>query len=166
MSFKNKFTAAAVAISLALAGTGCSSSGGFSLGGSDSNVNPELKKDEPSFFSKSGAVACVGGAALAGLSCLLLKKDKKALCLAAAAAGCAVGMTGNYMLDKLRANYSNLEDQLDATKAKVQDSLKSTQSLQASVNETLASDEAEIQQIENGIKDGTKTKADLEKKAD
>lgn len=166
MSFKNKFTAAAVAISLALAGTGCSSSGGFSLGGSDSNVNPELKKDEPSFFSKSGAVACVGGAALAGLSCLLLKKDKKALCLAAAAAGCTVGMTGNYMLDKLRANYSNLEDQLDATKAKVQDSLKSTQSLQASVNETLASDEAEIQQIENGIKDGTKTKADLEKKAD
>lgn len=70
------------------------------------------------------------------------------------------------MLDKLRANYSNLEDQLDATKAKVQDSLKSTQSLQASVNETLASDEAEIEQIENGIKDGTKTKADLEKKAD
>ena len=28
MSFKTKFTAAAVAISLALAGTGCSSSGG------------------------------------------------------------------------------------------------------------------------------------------
>ena len=76
MSFKTKFTAAAVAISLALAGTGCSSSGGFSLGGSDSNVNPELKKDEPSFFSKSGAVACAGGAALAGLSCLLLKKDE------------------------------------------------------------------------------------------
>lgn len=61
-------------------------------------------------------------------------------------------MTGNYMLDKLRANYSNLEDQLDATKAKVQDSLKSTQSLQASVNETLASDEAEIQQIEMALK--------------
>lgn len=77
MSFKTKFTAAAVAISLSLACTGCSSSGGFSLGGSDSNVNPELKKDEPSFFSKSGAVACAGGAALAGLSCLLLKKDKR-----------------------------------------------------------------------------------------
>lgn len=44
MSFKTKFTAATVAISLALAGTGCSSSGGFSLGGSDSNVNPELKR--------------------------------------------------------------------------------------------------------------------------
>ena len=29
MSFKTKFTAATVAISLALAGTGCTSSGGF-----------------------------------------------------------------------------------------------------------------------------------------
>lgn len=166
MSFKTKFTAVTVAISLSLTGTGCSSSGGFSLGGSDSNVNPELKKDEPSFFSKSGAAACAGGAALAGLSCLLLKKDKKAVCLAAAAAGCAVAMTGNYMLDKLRADYSNLEDQLDATKAKVQDSLNSTQSLKTSVDDTLAADENEIKQIEAGINDGTKTKADLEKKAD
>lgn len=166
MSFKNKFTAVSVAISLALAGTGCSSSGGLSFGGSDSNVNPELKKDEPSFFSKSGAAACAGGALLAGVSCLLLKKDEKAVCLAAAAAGCAVAMTGNYMLDKLRANYSNLEDQLDATKAKVQDSLKSTESLKSSVNDTLVADENEIKQIEAGIKDGSRTKADLEKKAD
>ena len=76
-------------------------------------VNEKLTKDEASFFSKSGAVACATGAAVGLLACLNAK-DKLACAIAAGAAGCAVGMTGNYVLDKVRENYKNTEDQLES----------------------------------------------------
>lgn len=131
----------------------------------DPNVNPNLKKDEPEFFSKSGAQSCAGGAFVAGLSCLFITDgDKLPACVAAAAAGCAVGITANYYLDKVRADYSNLEDQLDATKEQIQKSIASTSSLKNSTEELLKDDSTEADRIVKNIKDGKAQKSDLDKK--
>ncbi|MGN1281833.1 MAG: hypothetical protein ACI4UM_08040 [Succinivibrio sp.] len=155
---KIKRTIMSAAMSLFIAG--CANTGTSAA----SDVDPDLKKDEPKFFSRSGATACAGGALITGLACLLLKDDKREVCLAAAAAGCVLGMTSNYVLDKLRSNYHNLEDQLDAVKAQVQVSIKSTESLNENIRETLNDDNKEIEMIEKGIADGTKSQSDLEKK--
>lgn len=147
-----------IAVALSVFVTGCAST-------DSGSVNPNLKKDEPKFFSKSGGSACLIGATIAGLACLGIKDDNKAAaCLIAATAGCAAGMTANYMLDKTRANYHNLEDQLDASKKQVQDSINSTRTLKETSEQTLADDRAEVESIKANIKAGTASKADLEKK--
>ena len=147
-----------IAVALSVFVSGCASTGSGS-------VNPNLKKDEPKFFSKSGGTACLIGASIAGLACLGIKDDNKAsACLIAATAGCAAAMTANYMLDKTRANYHNLEDQLDASKKQVQDSINSTTTLKETSEQTLADDQAEVERIKSNIKAGTASKADLEKK--
>ncbi len=147
-----------IAVAISVFTTGCASS-------SSGSVNPNLKKDEPKFFSKSGGGACLLGATIAGLACLGIKDDNKAsACLIAATAGCAVGMTANYMLDKTRADYHNLEDQLDASKQQVQNSINSTKTLKATSEQTLADDRAEIESLKTKIKNGTASKDALEKK--
>lgn len=153
---KSSLTCIFVALSVFV--TSCASTGSGS-------VNPNLKKDEPQFFSKSGGGACLIGATIAGLACLGIKDDNKAsACLIAATAGCAAGMTANYMLDKTRANYHNLEGQLDDSKRQVEKSINSTRTLKDTSEQTLADDRAEIDNIKSKIKNGTATKADLEKK--
>ena len=124
-----------IAVAISVFTTGCASS-------SSGSVNPSLKKDEPKFFSKSGGSAC----------------------LIAATAGCAAGMTANYMLDKTRADYHNLEDQLDASKKQVQDSINSTKTLKATSEQTLEEDRAEIEKLKAQIKNGTASKDALERK--
>ena len=124
-------------------------------------VDENLTKEDASFFSKSGAVACATGAVVGILACLNAK-DKLACAIAAGAAGCAVAMTGNYVLDKVRENYKNTEDQLDATKAIAEDGIKSTKELYTGIQETMKEDQAEIKQLQKDIKKGKKTQADLE----
>lgn len=148
-----------IAVAISVFTTGCASSS------SSGSVNPNLKKDEPQFFSKSGGSACLLGATIAGLACLGIKDDNKAsACLIAATAGCAAGMTANYMLDKTRADYHNLEDQLDASKQKVENSINSTKTLKATSEQTLAEDRAEIENLKEQIKNGTASKDALERK--
>ncbi len=148
----------AVAVSVAIALTGCATTG---VG----QVNPNLRKDEPKFFSRSGGMSCLIGATIAGAACTLIKDDNKlAACLAAAAGGCAVAMTANYMLDSTRAKYHNLEDQLDATKAQVQTSINSTQSLLQTSDETLKADLAEIERLKSDYVSGKVSKDALIKK--
>ncbi|MEF2913353.1 MAG: hypothetical protein U0O25_03390 [Succinivibrio sp.] len=131
----------------------------------DQSVNPNLKKDEPEFFSKSGAQSCVGGALVTGLACLFVTDgDKLPACVAAAAAGCAVGITVNYYLDKVRADYSNLEDQLDATKEQIQKSIASTSSLKKSTEDLIRDDSVEADRIVKNIKDGKAKKSELDDK--
>lgn len=126
-------------------------------------VNEKLTKDEASFFSKSGAVACATGAAVGLLACLNAK-DKLACAIAAGAAGCAVAMTGNYVLDKVRANYKTTEEQLDATKELVEKDLNKTKNLHTGVQQTMKDDQAELAQLQKDIKAGKKTQADLDNK--
>ncbi len=154
MSLKLNLLCISLAIAVGL--TGCATTG---------TVNPTLRKDEPKFFTKSGGGACLIGASIAGLACMAIKDEKKLnACLIAAAAGCAVGMTANYMLDKTRADYHNLEDQLDDTKLKVQDSIKSTKSLQETSAQALADDKNEIEQIKENISNNSEKKENLERK--
>ncbi len=154
-----KFNAICVSMAAAIFLSGCATSQG---GGS---VNPNLKKDEPAFFSQSGGTACLLGASIAGLACMGIKDDNKlAACLAVAAAGCAAGMTANYMLDKTRANYHNLEDQLAASKAQVEKSIASTQTLKNTSEQTLADDKAEIESIKSNTAAGEQRTKALNKK--
>ncbi len=157
MSIRVQLTAIAVALTLGL--SGCASSSA-----STSNVNNSLKKDEPSFFSQSGATACATGGIISGLACLLLSGGDHDKCIAVAVAGCAIAMTGNYALDKLRADYHNLEDQLDATKGKIQESIKSTDTLKESTKETLAQDSSDIDNLVKDIKAGNKSVSALNSK--
>jgi len=157
MSLKINTICVSLAAAIFLSGCATSQSRG--------SVNPNLKKDEPAFFSKSGGTACLVGASIVGLACMGIKDDNKlATCLAAAAAGCAAGMTANYMLDKARANYHTLEDQLAASKAQVEESLKSTQTLKDTSEQTLAADKAEIESIKANVAAGEQRQKALNKK--
>ena len=133
---------------------------------SDPNVDPALKHEEASFFSKSGAVACGTGAAIGALACLLISdSNTRAACIAAgAAAGCALGMGTNYLLDTVRADYATTEEQLDATAEQVKKDLATTRNLRENASEVLASDKAEIDKLQREYKRGVATKSDLEKK--
>ncbi|NLK85335.1 MAG: hypothetical protein GX278_05245 [Aeromonadales bacterium] len=160
-----KTTLTAVALGLTVMLNGCSSTGGESA--DLDKVSPTLKKDNAVFFSQSGAGACAVGALTGVAACLLSDVDDKIACaLIAAFGGCAVAMTANYALDKIRSDYHNLEDQLDATKDIVQKDLDTTKNLEANVNETLKGDEEEVARIEQNIKDGKMNVSALEKKAE
>lgn len=166
MKLNMKVTAMVAALSLCL--YGCAGGG---TGSGDSvdveGVNPKLQQENATFFSSSGAKACLGGALVGAAACLASNsKNKLACALVAAFAGCAVAMTGNYLLDNLRANYKNLEDQLDATKEQVQEDVNKAKNMASTYDEILADDEKEIAQINKNIKNGSATKAQLAAKAD
>lgn len=132
----------------------------------DPNVDPALKHEEASFFSKSGAVACGTGASIGALACLLIANDNsRASCIAAAATvGCALGMGSNYLMDKVRDNYATAEEQLDATYEQVQKDLATTRNLRENAQQVLAEDQAEVKRLNKEYKKGQVSKEVLEKK--
>ncbi len=130
----------------------------------DANVNPQLKKDSPQFFSKSGAQGCATGAMAGVLACLFSNSKNKLACsVAAGVGGCAVGMTANYLFDKVRSDYHNTEDQLDATKAAVQENIDKTAKLRDLSARTLKEDQDSVKQLnadyEKGAVSADKLKA-------
>lgn len=148
-----------IALTLSAFLAGCASSK------SETDVDPLLSgKDSPTFFSGSGWGACATGAAVTGLSCLLLKKEDKAVCLAAAAGGCAVAMSANYLLDKVRSDYKNTEDQLTAVKQNIDESITTTQALTATTQKLIEKDKLEIASIKKKIANGEADKTALENK--
>ncbi len=160
--------AAALCAPLVMA-TGCNSlmggSGSSATSGEDADVNPELKKDSPQFFSKSGAAGCATGAVAGVLTCLFSNSKNKAACaVAAGVGGCAVGMTANYLLDKVRADYHNTEDQLNATKAAVQENIDKTAKLRDLSAKTLREDQAAVKQLNADYKKGEATADQLKAK--
>jgi len=85
------------------------------LGIGSPGVDPRLTQDEPKFFSKPGAQACLVGAGVGALGCLLAGRDNMVACMAiAAVAGCAVGATTNYVFDKRRSEFANNEQRMNA----------------------------------------------------
>lgn len=87
--------------------------GGAALAVTGCSTNSQQKDVETN--GSSYAVSCAVGAVLAGGACLLIvDEDKRAACIAAGAAGCAAGMGTNAVLDNIRSDYSNREQQLDA----------------------------------------------------
>lgn len=157
--------AAALCVPLAFA-SGCNSlmddSGDSAYSDEDEDVNPELKQDSPQFFSKSGATGCVTGALAGVLACMLSNSKNKGTCaIAAGAGGCAVGMTANYLLDKVRADYHNTEDQLNATKAAMQENIDKTTKLRDLSSKTLKEDQAAVKKLNADYRKGKATQEQL-----
>lgn len=100
-------------VTLAMALTACQTTQGW---GGSSSADPRLSgSDKPEFFTESGVQACLVGAALGALACLMLGGDERATCMAIAApAGCGVGATANYVLDERRSQYANNEQRMRA----------------------------------------------------
>lgn len=131
----------------------------------DADVDPDLKHEDASFFSKSGAVACGTGAVVGALACLLVDSDHRGSCMAlAAAAGCAVGMGSNYLLDKVRSDYATTEEQLDATASQVQKDLNTTRNLHELSKKSLKKDQDEIKKLKADYQKGKVDKGSLERK--
>ncbi|MGN0909771.1 MAG: hypothetical protein ACI4NA_09130 [Succinivibrio sp.] len=171
MNLIQKTAAAALLAAPLVFATGCNSllGGGngaqSSAASAEDDVNPELKRDSPQFFSKSGAAGCATGALAGVFACLLSNSKNKAACaVAAGVGGCAVGMTANYLLDKVRTDYHNTEDQLNATQAAVQENMDKTAKLRDLSAKTLREDQAAVKQLNSDYEKGQATADQLKAK--
>lgn len=136
-------------LALAFIIAGCQSLGMSSSAG----VDPALTKDEPTFISNSGVQACMAGAGIGMLGCLLVGSDNMAACMAvAAAAGCGVGAGANYVLDSRRADYANNEQRMNAYIADVEADTQTLQKRMVTVRSVLDKNRRQLAQIKQDIK--------------
>ena len=145
----------------ALALSGCQSTSSSLWGGVD--PDPRLVNDDFSVSWTSYVTACATGALVSGGLCLLITNgDQKAACIAAAAAGCAIGAASNALLDNLRQNYHTKEQQLDALIAKLEDDRQKAVYMAATANKVYAEDKAELASLKQNIKSHKAQKAEIE----
>lgn len=132
-----------------LALTGCQSTSSF--GGA--KADPRLVNDDFSVSWTSYAASCATGAALTGLTCLLIAdSDNRAACIAAAGAGCVIGMGANALLDDLRQDYHTEEQQLDALINKLEGDRQKAVYMAATANQVYAEDKAKLATLKRDIK--------------
>lgn len=138
---------------------------GYSNGAyDDDDVSSTLKHEDASFFSASGATACAVGAGIAMLGTLIMGKDHAKNFAILGAAGCALGMGANYLLDNVRANYATTEEQLDATKTQVENQLEIARNLHEASSQAVKDDEKAVKQLKKDYKKGKTDYASLENK--
>ncbi len=151
----------AVAVSTSLALGGCASTSAF--GGSSADPDPRLANDDFNVESSSYITACATGAAITGIGCILLvDSNQRAACIAAAAAGCAVFMGGNALLDKLRSDYHSKEQQLDALLANMQSNNQKAIDMAAAAQAVYADDQKRMAKLQRDIKNHTAQKQELQ----
>lgn len=147
----------------ALALSGCQSTS--SSWGSGAEADPRLQNDDFSVSWTSYAASCATGAALTGLTCLLITdSDQHAACIAAAAAGCAIGMGTNALLDELRSNYHTKEQQLDALITQLEDDRQKAVYMAATANQVYAEDKAKLAALNKNIKSHQAQKSEIEQR--
>lgn len=157
---RNTLLASALVVSLALSGCN-STSGGFG----SADPDPRLTNKEFNVESSSYVTSCLIGAGVTGAACLLIADgSKKALCVAAAAAGCAAFMGANALLDNLRENYHTKEAQLDALADRLESNRQKAVLMAAAAKEVYKDDKAKFKQMQNDIK-ANKANAEQIKKA-
>lgn len=156
---KLRTTLLAAALSGILTLSGCNSTFG---GPSASNADPRLTNDEFYVEQSSNLIACGAGAALAGGSCLLLAGDKKAVCIAAAIGGCALGVGANALLDNLRQNYHTREKQLDALAQQMELNRQKAAYMAATAEEVYQEDHKKLAVMQAEIKQNTIDKKKLQ----
>ena len=128
--------------------TGCQSTSS-----AKADPDPRLTNDEFSVDYDSYVTSCVWGAAATGAACLLLTdSDNRAICLAAAAAGCGIAMGGNAILDNIRKQYHTKEEQLNALIADLSDNRQKAVSMVAAANQVYADDKNKLAKLEKQIK--------------
>ena len=151
---------AAYALAAALAASGCSTNtqSGFDY----SKADPSITKEEANFFSPSGVQACAVGAIIGAAACIAFAGDNRGQCAAyAAAGGCAVGMTANYMLDEVRTQHKQKEDQLNALADYVRKDIARMHNLNEGTKALIERDKKELGQLAADIEAGKKKREDL-----
>lgn len=144
-----------------MAVTGCNST---TSGPSASNADPRMTNDEFSVDQSSYATACVTGALITGVSCTFIADSgSRAVCLAAAAAGCAVFMGGNALLDNLRKGYHTKEQQLDALAKQMEENRQKAAYMLATANQVYEEDHAKLAQMKKEIDKNTADRKQAEK---
>ncbi len=140
--------------------SGCKST---SFGGAE--PDPRLENDDFSVSWTSYAMACAVGALATGGICLLIAdNDQRAACIAAAAAGCAIGAASNGLLDYLRSNYHTKEQQLDAMIAKLEEDRQKAVYMAATANQVYAEDKAKLKTLTADIKKHQAQKSEIEQR--
>lgn len=137
-------------LSTAVALVGCETMGM----GSGGEVDPLLTEgDRPKFFTKSAAQACLAGAGVGMLGCLLAGRDNMAACMAiAAAAGCGVGAGANYLLDSRRSEFANNEQRMNAYIKDVEDDSDKLRARSVTIQRVLDKNRAQLAQIKQDIR--------------
>ncbi|MCK0533999.1 MULTISPECIES: hypothetical protein [unclassified Anaerobiospirillum] len=156
-----KKTVIAAALSACLAVTGCNSTSGSSS--SSGGADPRLTSKEFNVDGASYGVACLSGAAVSGIGCLLLKGGDKKACIAVAALGCGAGMGANALMDKLRSNYNTREEQLDGLIATMEDSRQKAAMMASTAQAVYAEDQEKFKLLQAQIKKSKADRAELEK---
>lgn len=149
MSMSKSLAAVSAAALLVLAGCELP---GLSSG----TVNPALEGEEVTFFNESGAAGCAVGA-LAGALIGIAATDSNHRVQGAmigAAAGCGLGLTGNYLLNKARASYKNEEDQIDYIASEVAADNAKLKKLNSNVQWVIDEDKKKLAQLEKDLTAG------------
>lgn len=130
------------------------------------DVDPRLQQnDDIEFFSKSGLTACAAGAAAGALACLAAGSDNRGICMiAAAVAGCGIGIGTNAYLDNQRKKYSKKEQQLNAMISDIRQENSRLQSASATAKAVIADDKRTLEKISEDIRQKRLDKAAAEKK--
>lgn len=130
------------------------------------DIDPRLAQNEDiEFFSKSGMTACAAGATVGALACLAASKDNRAVCMVAAAvAGCGIGIGTNAYLDNQRKNYSSKEQQLNAMITDIQKENNRLKSASSTAKSVISDDKRELAKISADMKQKRLDKVSAEKK--
>ncbi|ROP58180.1 hypothetical protein EDF81_3343 [Enterobacter sp. BIGb0383] len=161
MAFLKSLRTATTAIFI-VALVGCQSSGGLgNSGGVDSRL---ANNQDVEFFNKSGWQACAGGAAVGAIACALSNSSNKAVCMVAAAiAGCGIGVGANAYLDNQRNKYASKELQLNAAIRDVQSENRRIQGATSTAKSVIASDKATLARLNKEIAAKSVKQDDLKK---
>lgn len=142
-----------VSCTLLISGCSSNSGGGFFSGFGGADPDPRLAQYDVETSGSSYASSCAIGAGVAGFSCLLMvDKEHYAACIAAAAAGCAVFMGGNAILDSLRTKYHTREQQLNGLIEMNTDLNKTALQMAQASKDVYLETERKIQRMQEGIK--------------
>lgn len=152
----------ALAVSASLIASGCTSTSGGYSGGSSSNADPRMTGEGVDVNETSYITACLTGAALVGVACMFIAdSDQRAVCIASAAAGCALFMGGNALLDNIRTQYHTREQQLDALIAEAQKSNQTAKNMAAASQAVYKDESKKFAQLQKDIKARKATKQQL-----
>ena len=160
MQLKNTLLVSALTLSLALGG--CNSTSGVFGGSAD--PDPRLTNKDFNVESSSYVTSCLVGAGLLGATCLFIAdSSKRAICVAAAAAGCAAFMGGNALLDNLRESYHTKEAQLDALASRLSDNRQKALLMASAAKEVYKDDQVKFKQLQKDIKSNKASSEQIKK---
>lgn len=150
------------ALIVTMALSGCNSTtGGFDGADPDARlISKDFNVEKSSYVT-----SCLVGAGVVGVGCMLIaNSSQRAVCIAAAAAGCMASMGVNAILDNIRQNYHTKEAQLDALMDQLEVNRQKAVQMNAAAHRVYQDDHAKFLQMQKDIK-ANKVSAEQVKKS-